>query len=859
MKIFFLVLLLAIFSNAGAQKVSGTVYNQSGDLLPFSSIIIKGTTLGTSANDKGNYAIKLTPGKYVLVCQRVGYTLQTQSITVSNSDVELNFILSEQKYTLNEVIISNGKEDPAYAIIRNAIKKRDFYEQQVAAFTCDLYTKDVIKLKALPKRVLGQKVSDEDRKSMGLDSNGNGIIYLSESLSKISSQKPKDFKLEVNSSRVSGSNSFGFTFPTFISFYNNNVSVFSSRLNPRGFISPIADGAIGFYKYKFLGSFWEEGKEVNSIRITPRRSYEPLFSGIINITENDWRIHSVDLLLTKTSQLEIIDSLHITQLHVPVNKETWRVKNQLLQFTFKQFGIQSAGDFLNVYSNYDVKPQFEKDFFNRVIIKYDTGVANQTKLYWDSVRPVPLAIDEEKDYKVKDSVFYRNKDSLLSQQSIDSLNKKQGAVKLKSVFINGINRTHYSVRNQYSYGLAPLLTNLEYNFAEGLVIQLKPYYSKYMKRLKGTLDVEPNLRYGVSNTHFNAWTNVVFVKKSDGADENFERFFVSASGGKMVRSFNRATTLKPFFNSISNLIFGNNFLKTYEDIFGAVSFGKRFSSGLRLQLGGSVEERIPLKNTTDYLFFPEFKKNITPNYPNEIISADFERHRAVIVSADISFKPGQRYIQFPKYKVALGSKYPLFSLNYTKGIAGVAGSDVDFDKWKFTISDDKNFKLLGTLKYKLSTGGFLNKRSVFIQDFTHYDANYSRSDYNGTRDYLNGFQLPLYYQYSNTDNLYGLFLLEHHFNGLFTNKIPLFKRLKWNLIAGSNMVILQKTNYIEAFIGLENIFKIFRLDVVSGFENGSIQRTGLRLGTGGLIGGMFSRSTSNTSNRRGGNAVSVGL
>ncbi len=196
--------------------------------------------------------------------------------------------------------------------------------------------------------------------------------------------------------------------------------------------------------------------------------------------------------------------------------------------------------------------------------------------------------------------------------------------------------------------------------------------------------------------------------------------------------------------------------------------------------------------------------------------------------------------------MAIGSKYPTFTATYIKGIQGIFGSDVNFDKWKLNASDDINFKLAGLLKYNLSIGGFLNAKQVYIQDFTHYDANYSRSDYNAVREYLQSFQLPRYFQYSNTDDFYGTAFIEHHLNGLITNKIPLFKRLKWNAVAGANFLYLKNTNYLELFAGLENIFKIFRLDVVTGFENGIHTRTGLRLGAGGILGSAVRRSTNNT-------------
>ena len=121
-------------------------------------------------------------------------------------------------------------------------------------------------------------------------------------------QQPNKFKLEVISSRVSGSGSFGFNFPSFISLYSNNVKIFTEKFNPRGFISPIADGALNFYRFKYLGTFFENGRSTSSIQVTPKRKFEPLFSGIINIVEDEWSIQSFNLILTKSSQLEIMDT-----------------------------------------------------------------------------------------------------------------------------------------------------------------------------------------------------------------------------------------------------------------------------------------------------------------------------------------------------------------------------------------------------------------------------------------------------------------------------------------------------------------------------------------------------------------------
>jgi hypothetical protein len=173
-------------------------------------------------------------------------------------------------------------------------------------------------------------------------------------------------------------------------------------------------------------------------------------------------------------------------------------------------------------------------------------------------------------------------------------------------------------------------------------------------------------------------------------------------------------------------------------------------------------------------------------------------------------------------------------LNYTRGVKDVLGSDVQFDKWKFTIADTKNLKLAGELKYKIGMGGFINNKYVPIQDYQHFNGNRSTA----AGEYVNTFQLASYYGNSTTEKFFSFAHIEHHFNGLLTNKIPLFKRLNWNLVGGGNAFYVNKNNnYAEVFVGLENIFKLLRVDFVAGYANGQRALTGIRIGMGGIIGG----------------------
>ncbi|NII28765.1 carboxypeptidase-like regulatory domain-containing protein [Pseudoflavitalea sp. X16] len=825
---------------AQAGRVSGTVKNQQGEVLPYASVFVKGTTTGTTTNSQGSYFLDLSPGTYTITCQYVGYAKVEKTVTVTNDALTLNFELAVQQTTMKEVVVKANAEDPAYEIIRNAIRKKKDYVAPLDSFTCEAYIKTLIKTRKLPKKIFGQKIEENDRKEMGVDSAGKGIIHLSESITKIAYKKPNKIKLEVLSGRESGSQGgYGFNFPTFINFYNNSVNVLTSQFNPRGFVSPIADGALNYYAYKYLGSFWEDGKEINQIQVIARRNYEPLFNGTINITEGDWRIHSLELQLTKKSQLEILDTMRIKQIHVPVSNNVWQTKDQVVYFTFNLFGIDATGNFLNVYNKYDIDPGFKKNYFNNVVIKYDTAINKKSKAYWDSIRPVQLELEEAKDYKIKDSAMQYRRDSLWTKARTDSMRRKQGKITVMRVMWSGFNRFNYNQKRPVRLTWRPLLPQLQYNTVEGLVANAEATIVRSFPKTGRQISFTPHVRYGFSNTHLNAWGTLQLWKREFNWDQDggtTSRTNWTLAGGKRVSQFNQDKPISPLMNSLYTLFNRRNYMKIYENYFGQLIYNKRFDSDLRLTAGVLYEDRLPLENTTDFSIFKDKDKVFSPNYPNEKIPGQFIRHQALIASIGAQYQPGQRYVQYPHSKQAIGSKYPTFSVSYKKGLDNVLGSDVDFDKWSFAVWDDMNFRLQGQMKYRLGIGGFINDNKVPIQDYQHFNGNQlifaSR--------YLNSFQLAPYYENSTTASFYAVGHLEHHFNGFLTNKIPLFKKLNWHLVGGSNAFWVNKdNNYVEVFGGIENIFKLVRVDVVASYLNGQKGQVGVRIGLGGLLGGAI--------------------
>lgn len=806
-------------------RISGTVTDQEGNPLPYAGIYLKGSTEGTSTNGDGKYFLKLAPGDYTIVCRYLGFEKAEQEIRLSKDSVQLDFRLRPVAMQIQEVVVHGGGEDPAYAIIRRAISKRPYYEKQPESYACKVYIKDLIQLRNGPEKFLGKKV---DYEGEVLDSSHSGILYLSESLDKLSRQQPDKEKLEVISSRQSGGG-MGISFPVMIGFYANNVNLLSRQLSPRGYVSPIADQALHYYRYHLEGTFVEDGHTINRIKVMPRRSHEPLFAGYINIMDSSWRIHSLDLLVTKQQQLEMIDSLQIRQIYAAVNDSVWQIRNQSLQFKLGLLNLDLQGAFVNVYSDYDLHPGFPPHYFDdRVLMRYDSLADKRSLAYWDSTRLLPLEHEEMRNFHLKDSIAQARRDSMQSRPYLDSLQKHQPPLTLMGLLWKGYSHNHFR-KPAFTFRWNALLKRISYNTVEGLVTRADIAFSHFSDSTAGWL-LHPDIRYGWNNHHLNPSLDLQYYPKG------YRGMFWELSGGKRVSQFNHDNPIDPLTNSLYTLLLKENYMKIYENYFAGISAVHGFAKGWQWKASLTYEDRLPLQNTSSYSLIKYSDKQFLPNHPYELADRPFQRQQAVIASVVLNYQPGQRYIQYPKQKVAIGSRAPVFGIGYTKGIKGVLGSDVDYDKWFLNIRDEVNLHLLGTVRYKVQTGGFLNRRSVGLPDLQHFNGN--QTFYNIR--YLNSFQLAPYYAYSNDAPFYTTVNAEYHLNGLLTNKIPLFNRLHWNLVAGSNAFYVNpQNNYWEAFVGLENILKVLRVDLVGGYQSRERTAAGIRIGLDGLLGGAL--------------------
>ena len=177
--LFTIALALTTLQLAAQQYIlSGKISDENGHSIPFATVYIQNTTNGASANNEGEYTLSLNAGQYNVVFRAVGYKQEVLKIDLKKKETR-NITLQTEVYQLQTVSVSATSEDPAYAIIRQAIKKRKFHLLQVKAYTADVYIKGLQKMLDAPKRFLGQNISDAG-KQIGLDSNRRELfIYLS--------------------------------------------------------------------------------------------------------------------------------------------------------------------------------------------------------------------------------------------------------------------------------------------------------------------------------------------------------------------------------------------------------------------------------------------------------------------------------------------------------------------------------------------------------------------------------------------------------------------------------------------------------------------------------------------------------
>ncbi|AXG75169.1 carboxypeptidase-like regulatory domain-containing protein [Flavobacterium arcticum] len=802
-----LLLLLGVTVHS---QIKGKVTSSDGQSIPFVSITVEDTYTGTTANENGEYELNIKKtGNYTLLFQSIGYKTKRKSIDIKTFPYLLNITLQDETYQLDEVVISN-KENPAIAIIRSAIANKKENSAKTGRFEADFYSKGIFRVKDVPKKIMGIKVEDEEE-SM-LDSTGSGIIYLSETVSKITFEQPNNLKERIIASKISG-NDNGFSYNTALgtsyNFYDNYVK-FGINM-----VSPLADNAFNYYKFSFEGSFFDENEtQINKIKVIPRRDKEPVVEGYIYIVEDSWAISAVDFdIKGYRVQQPIMETLNLKQnFSYNTKNRIWAKNSQTLDFKAGLFGITFTGKFTHVYTNYVFHDSFDKGTFGKEVVYIEKDSNKKDSIYWNEMRPVPLTEEEVVDYVKKDSIQTLH----TSQTYLDSTDQKNNKFGVFDIL------SGYTYRNSFkkwriSYDGLLGLSNIGFNTVQGWNLNTNLSFTKYDEDTGKSTYLGTNFEYGLAEdrlrvlgrfTHrFNRTNNATLY----------------LTGGNVAEQYNEAKPISKFINTVSTLFFKDNYMKLYDNTFAKAQYQQEIITGLNVLATTEYTRRRALTNHTDYVLIKD-SDSYTSNNPlaPEVDVPTFEKHHLMKASIVANMRFGQKYITRPDGKIPISSRnYPSFSVMYEKGFAG-SESNYEYDFVAGRVTYNTTLGNKGNFGINIKGGKFFNADNIAFIDYKHFNGN--QTHVGGGQSYLNVFNLLPYYSHSTNDEYMELHA-EHNFKGYIMNKIPLLNKLQWNLVVGYHQISTPDYKpYSEFTAGFDNVgfgkFKMLRIDYVRSYQNG---------------------------------------
>ncbi|MBC8111471.1 MAG: carboxypeptidase-like regulatory domain-containing protein [Verrucomicrobia bacterium] len=858
---------ITVFAQSG---LKGNVKNTKGEKLSFATISIKGTSKGTIANEDGNYEIALTTGTYDIIFQYLGHKSLIKNISVGSQYEVFDVVLEEQVINLNEVKISNLQENPAYTIMRKAISMARYHVLEVDAYTARTYVKGSGKVRdftGLAKALAGDKI----KKETGLEI---GQTYVLEAINDIGFRQPNTIKETVISNRDN--------FPPQLK--NNSSPIQVANVNfykpdplGGGSVSPLSPAAFSYYTFSYEGSFEDRGLEVNKIRLIPKFKSENLYTGTINIIENTWAIHSLDLKSEDQN-----GKYSLKQLLSPF-KDVWMPVYFEFNVAFSAFGINADFRYITNVRDYNltVNPTFhqqptvidekidkaaaatlkdkkidrsqalaqqemtrkqarkllqdlekeekkerkarneETDVVRDYTFKIDTLAAKRSSDFWNTERQVPLTAIEIKGYRQADSLTVVNADKIRK----DSI-KNLPTFKAKHIFFG--HTYNYGKRDPENFTYpesfiykSPLATgNLNgdfYNTVEGYYLNAGFEY-KRAKKLDTRLSTGVDFRYSITRNTLNGVFNI---------DYSFNKIHnaIGFSGGRFVRQFNNENPISPSTNMVYSLFFEDNYMKLYEKAFVSGNFRKWFSEQISLVTNLEFARRYAMPNNHFTPWRNSAEKEYSSNNPitTELANTFFETHNTLILDVEFRIRPFAKVGRYNGREYSINNRKPNFTFKSRNGLL------TESRFWQAEAGYTQNWELnkAGNLQINAKIGKFFQKPAYFM-DFKHFNGNQTIFSNGG----VNAFRNLDYYLYSTADSY-----LEIHANDEF-DKL-LLTQITWlrlgdfreNLFVNYFNAFEQGNRYAEAGYGLQGgtILLGFGVEVGASFLNESYNGTFVRL------------------------------
>ena len=838
--LFCLVGLLCLFSLEGQNeiRIKGLVTDSvSGEPLPYVSIIVKGTTTGAATDLDGRFSLTVpssASGK-MLEVSYLGYSTKQVPLKSGQS---LSIQLAPTGIALNEVVVKPGREryrrrdNPAVAFVKNVIERRDANDpRNHDYYSYDRYQKMVFAMNDYkPKKHEDGKTGKFDFLVDFIDTLDVGTTILP--ISEKEHFETVYYRKEPHSEKrlVKGDKSAGvdevfsrdgiqqFLNEAFreVDIFRNNIPLFLQR-----FVSPLSSLGPTFYKYYLMDTLEIDGQKCMDLGFVPFNSESFGFTGHLYVTlDSTYFVRRVLLNVPKDINLNFVSHMTIDQTFRREPDGTRLITKDDIRVNFK-LSEKSKGMFaqrLIVYSNHSFEPDtaqlaiFEQPAPSITLKEAYT----QTDKFWEENRPQegrrrnPNTVDKLMAKLRSIPIFYVTE-------------------KIVTILVSGyVPATKDEANNKFEFG--PMNTTISGNAIEGARFRVGGTTTpQFHKRL--TLD--GFAAYGVRD-------------KKMKYDALVEYSFIDRK--QYRKEFPMHSIRFEYMYDINKL--GQQYMYTSKDNFLLAIRRKRDTRATYLRKAELTYTREHYNGISYSAVLRNKREYATPYAVFDRINADgsltsLDHYDMTELELNFRYGYNEKFYQTRNNRIPITFDAWVFNLSHVMGWKGFLGSSYNYQRTDIGLQKRLWFSAFGYTDIILKAGKVWTKVPYPLLILPNANLSYTIQPEAYTN--MNAMEF--------INDEYASWDVTYYMNGLLLNRIPLIKKLKWREVFcfrglwghlsdknnpakstglfafPEGSMTLGKAPYMEASVGIENIFKFLRLDYVWRLnyrDNPDIQTHGVR-------------------------------
>ncbi|MEN9998356.1 MAG: hypothetical protein RI922_1346 [Bacteroidota bacterium] len=761
--------------------------------MPFVKVQFQNSKIGTLTDTLGQFYIETYYATDSLVFSYVGYMTYTYKI-IKDQEQEITVRMANKLNEMEEVKVLPPDEFPSTTLHKRVIANKYINnKEKLLSYEYELYNKIQLDLNNI-----GDKFTDRDIvKRLDLvmeylDSSDNGTNYLpvilSESISKFYfKNNPKKRKEVVSATRITGidnlqMNQFLGDMYLDINVYDNTINLFN-----KSFVSPVSNFARSYYRFYLEDSAFIDNQWCYKLRFKPKRTGDATFEGEMWIHDTTYAVKQISANISPGANINYIQDLYFEHHFDQVANEVWMLTKEKMIVDVKI--TKNTG----VYGFYGRKLSTRKDFIINEDHPADFYKADNTVEILDSA-------------KFRDDAYWiAHRHEPLSTQEvgidnmIDSLNEVSFFKALK-------NLTYFASTGYYPLGkveLGSAFSLVSFNPVENLRTALALRTSNAFSR---RLELGGKIAYGFGDERFKYGANIRYniTPKKRGMLTTYYRYDIEQIG--------QSPTAAAIGSTFGTLFRTGPLDKLTMVQKAGINLEKDVKKDLILY-GGFEWKQFTALGLANYV---KYNPNLnTYDTLGKITSSEF--------IARIRWTKNEEFISGSFDRTSVGSKYPILSLQGIFGVKGLFGGNYNYQKIEFMMEHSRQIGVLGRIRYGANAGYVFGTTAYpFLKV---HEGNQSYWLLTSTFNKLNYFEFI-------SDKYVGGFV-ENHWEGLLFDRIPLIKKLQWRLVTtgritygaissrhSSEMILpsftkqFGKVPYAELAVGIENIFKVGRVDLV---------------------------------------------